>query len=308
MSTEIKDSEVVPSETPKKPKSKGNGKPVEDAAIVPRGDVDMLMVEAVRSGNVEVMAQVMEIRRELKAEAAKEAFFDSFAAFQAECPVIKKTKWVKSSAGSPLYSYAPLDSIVKQVGGLISKHGFSYTIKAKMEPASDFDPFGRVLAACRVQHIAGHTEESYFSIGIKEGTSFTNSAQQAGASLTYAKRYAFCAAFGIVTEDDDTDGRILPEDARKARQPVSQPRPKPSAQNSAQRANGAPRERVQLEPAEEGEGIDKKVADGIWRAMEHGQISMQDFTKRFPKLTRLGEIRKGDERVVLSWLADPANS
>lgn len=300
--TEIKESEVVAAESPK-----ANGSA--DALMPKGGDVDVLMVEAIRTGNVEVMERVMAIRRELKAEHAKEAFFDAFASFQAECPVIKKTKWVKSNSGTPLYAYAPLDSIVKQVGDLISKHGFSYTIKAKMEPPSDYDPFGRVLAACRVQHIAGHTEESYFSVGIKEGTQFTNSAQQAGTSLTYAKRYAFCAAFGIVTEDDDTDGRISPDDARKARQPVNQPRPKPSAQNSAQRASGAPKERIQLEPAgPDDEAIDANTVLGLSKSMTHGALSMDDFRRRFPKIKELKEVKKSDVRVVLGWLADPASN
>ena len=302
--TEIKESEVVAAESPKKSKQKtGNGKSEhEDTSMIPRGDVDMLMVEAVRSGNVEVMAQVMEIRRELKAEAAKEAFFDSFATFQSECPIIKKNKWVLSQAGNKLYPYAPLDAIVKQVGGLISKHGFSYTIKSGVENPTERDPLGRVFAVCRVQHVAGHTEASPFSIPVKEATPFTNAAQQAGTALTYAKRYAFNDAFGIVTADEDTDGWITPEDARKARPPVKQPQSKPSAQHSAQRGNT---ERVQLEPAAEGEGIDKKIADGIWKAMEYGTLSMGDFTKRFPKLSRLGEIKREDAQVVLNWIANP---
>ena len=297
--------EVVPSETPKKSKPKGNGKPVEDTAIVPRGDVDMLMVEAVRSGNIEVMERVMAIRRELKAEAAKEAFFDAFAEFQAECPIIKKTKWVKSSGGANLYAYAPLEQIIKQAGPFISKHGFSYTIKPSIEAGNDAHPLGRIVANCRVQHSAGHAEESTFMIDVREATNFTNSAQQAGVALTYAKRYALCAAFGIVTAEEDTDGWISPEDARKARQPVSQPRQTPTAQKAAQRANTAQTERVQLEPAGEGEGVDEKIAGGIWKAMEHGALSMEDFKKRFPKLTRLGEIKRGEEWVVLSWIANP---
>jgi hypothetical protein len=278
----------------------------ESEAMVPRGDVDMLMVEAVRSGNIEVMERVMAIRRELKAEAAREAFFDSLAAFQAECPVLKKNKWVLSEAGNKLYAYAPLDSIVKQLGGLISKHGFSYTIKSKIEEPDDHNPLGRVTAVCRVLHSAGHTEESPFTIPIKEATRFTNAAQQAGTARSYAKRYAFCDALGIMTEDEDTDGRISPEDARKARHPVSQPRSTPTAQKAAQRANGAQAERVQLEPAgPDDERIDSNTIKGLTKSMEHASLGMSDFKKRFARLNGLEDVKKGDIRVVLSWIANP---
>lgn len=302
--TETVDPEVVQPEPPKKSKPKGNGKPVEDTAIVPRGDVDMLMVEAVRSGNIEVMERVMAIRRELKAEAAREAFYASFADLQSELPIIKKTKWVKSETGTKLYAYAPLDAIIKQCGGIIAKHGFSYSIRPMFEDPSESYPLGRVGALCRVFHVAGHVEESPFWIPVKEATRFTNTAQQSGTALTYSKRYSFCPAFGIVTEDDDTDG-IIPNEARKGREPVKQPQSTPTAQKAAQKANTAQPERVQLEPAGEGEGIDEKMADGIWQAMKHGTLTMTEFTRRFPKLSRLGEIKESDKRVVLDWIANP---
>lgn len=268
----------------------------------------MLMVEAVRSGNIEVMERVMAIRRELKAEAAREAFFDAFAEFQSECPIIKKTKWVKSSTGANLYAYAPLEQIIKQAGPFISKHGFSYTIKPSIEAGDDAHPLGRIVANCRVQHSAGHAEESVFMIDVREATNFTNSAQQAGVALTYAKRYALCAAFGIVTAEDDTDGWISPEDARKARQPVSQPRSTPSAQKAAQRASGAQAvgNKPVIEPAGEGEAtLDANTIGGLTKAMERATLGMGDFKKRFPALNGLEQVKQSDARVILNWIANP---
>lgn len=144
-------------------------------------------------------------------------------------------------------------------------------------------------------------------------------ADAANAVLKRAKKRAqvdFCltamAASDIFTQDveDLPDGYLNDNDRRsesgsKARQPVSQPRPTPTAQKAAQRSNTAQTERVQLEPAAEGFGIDEHTADGIWKAMKHGGLGMNDFTKRFPKLTRLGEIKDSDKRVVLDWIANP---
>lgn len=300
--------EVIQPETPKKSKPKGNGKPVEETAMVPRGDVDMLMVEAVRSGNIEVMERVMAIRRELKAEAAREAFFSAFAAFRSECPVIPRTKpvWNKEHTRI-MYHYAPLDQIEKVAGPIIARYGLSYSFKAHIEKPVDKEAESDLVMECHVQHEAGHVEVSPFRLPISGD--YMNKNQQRGNTNSYAKRYSFCNAFGIMTEDEDDDAsdshRISPEDARKARQPVRQPQSKPSAQNATQRATTAQTERVQLEPAGENEGIDEKMAEGIWKSMQHGTLSMDDFKKRFPKLTRLGEIKRGDERVVLSWLANP---
>lgn len=298
--------DVVPSETPKKGK-KGNGKPVEETAMVPRGDVDMLMVEAVRSGNIEVMERVMAIRRELKAEAAKEAFFSAFAAFRSECPVIPRTKPVWNSAGTKImYHYAPLDQIEKVVGPIIARYGLSYSFKAHIERPVEKDAEPDLVMECHVQHEAGHTEVSPFRLPISG--EYMNRNQQRGNTNSYAKRYSFCNAFGIMTEDEDDDGqtRISPNDARKARQPVNQPRPKPSAQNSSQRANGAPGERVQLEPAgPDDERIDAGTIKGLTKSMEHGALGMSDFKARFPKLNGLEEVKKSDIRVILSWIANP---
>lgn len=300
--------EVVGPEPTKKSK-KGNGKPAaEDTAMVPRGDVDMLMVEAVRSGNIEVMERVMAIRRELKAEAAREAFFAAMAAFRSECPVIKRTKpvWNKEHTRI-MYHYAPLDQIEKVVGPIIARYGLSYSFKAHIERSVDKDIEQDLVMDCHVQHESGHVEISPFRLPISGD--YMNKNQQRGNTNSYAKRYSFCNAFGIMSEDDDDDhGRISPEDARKARQPVRQPQPTPSAQKATQKANAPQAERAQLEPAAEGEGIDEKIAGGIWRAMEHGTLSLEDFKKRFPKLTRLGEIKKGQEKVVLSWIANPAEN
>ena len=302
--------DVVPSETPKKVKQKGNGKPVEDTAMVPRGDVDMLMVEAVRSGNLEVMERVMAIRRELKAEAASEAFFSAMAAFRSECPVIKRTKpvWNKEHTRI-MYHYAPLDQIEKVVGPIIARYGLSYSFKAHIERPVDKEQEPDLVMECYVHHEAGHCEISPFRLPISGD--YMNKNQQRGNTNSYAKRYAFCNAFGIMTEDEDDDhGRISPEDARKARQPVSQPRPTPTAQKAAQRANGAQGERVQLEPAgPDDEKVDAGTIKGLTKSMEHGALGMSDFKKRFPKLANgLEDLKKSDIRTVLSWIANPVEN
>lgn len=148
----------------------------------------------------EVMEKFMNLYDRWEAKKAKKEFDLAMAAFQGECPVINKGKSVMNKpekGGGLRYRYAPLDVIVKQVGKIISAHGLSYTINATIANNA-------VTAAVIVTHESGHSQESSFTAPI-DADSFMNVAQKYGASLTYAKRYAFCNAFGILTGDDDTD-------------------------------------------------------------------------------------------------------
>lgn len=319
--------EVVAPETPetgKKSRSRNGAKPEvmgtlvevapKDLVIEPRRegvDINNLMVHAVQTGNIDTMERVMAIRRELKAEAAKEAFFTALSAFQSECPVIKKSK----QGGGGKYWYAPLDVILKMAGPVITRHGLSFKIVTRVEDSPEKGKPSVIFATCHVYHELGHSESSEFSVPVDP--SFVNvlkmNEPQAFASAsTYAKRYAFCNAFGILTGESDDDGqsagRYTPNEARAARAPVTQPRETPTAQKAAaQKANGSTK-RVDLEPAGEGEAIDANTIKGLSAAMEHAKLGQQEFQKRFPALAGLEQVKKTDSRVVMSWIASPSEN
>jgi hypothetical protein len=151
-----------------------------------------------KGASVETLERLMTIRRELKAEAAKEAFERSMAAFQAECPTIAKTKQVMNKDNKTVrYCYAPLEVIIEQVKAILQKHGFNYTLDAKVEGTW-------VEAICQSTHSMGHSKTSSFKVPIDQN-SFMAEAQKFASALTFCKRYAFCNAFGILTGDDDDD-------------------------------------------------------------------------------------------------------
>lgn len=172
--------------------------------VIPQqGSAEILIAQAIQKGlPVETMERLLAMRRELKAEWAKEQFNKAMAAFQGECPIIEKVKKVdftsKRTGQRTNYSYAPLDVIVKQAGPYIAKNGFSYTITTKVFPE-------KIEAVVHVNHIDGHSQESGFEINIDK-EAYMNTAQKSGSAMTYAKRYAFCNAFGILTGDEDDDG------------------------------------------------------------------------------------------------------
>jgi hypothetical protein len=191
--------------------------------IDPQPSVEAMITLAIERGaTVETLERLMAIRREVRAEQAKAAYDRAMAAFQAECPIIEKTKAVSTNSGKVAYKYAPIESIVAQVKGLLQKHGFSYSTKMELHDKG-------VKSTVRVTHEAGHSEESPMEVPFGEKTQIMSQSQVAAAATTFAKRYAFTNAFGILTGDEDIDGHT---DSVKAPVPPAKEPEKPATKAS----------------------------------------------------------------------------
>lgn len=159
---------------------------------------ETLMAQAVQNGaSVETLEKLIALQERVNAHKARAEFVNAMAAFQAECPMIKKTKPVKNKSGQIVYYYAPIDAIISQVSKTIARHNLAYTFDIK---SSD----GELTATCTVTHVAGHSEHFEFKVPIGQ-ESYMTEVQKFGARATFAKRNAFCNAFGIATGDEDTD-------------------------------------------------------------------------------------------------------
>lgn len=157
---------------------------------------DLLALAVQKGADVATLERLMVVRTQLKAEAAKEAYFAALAAFQAECPVIAKKNAVAIPGGAN-YKYAPLEYIVRKVQPLLEKHGFSHQEDSEITE-------GWVTAVVTVTHRAGHAETKRFKVP-SETKAGMSPQQKYGAAMTFATRYAFCAALGIRTGEQDTD-------------------------------------------------------------------------------------------------------
>ena len=180
-----------------------------EIVVLKKGDetneVGSFITLAIEKGlPVETMEKLFALREKAKAEIAKEGFTRAMADFQNDCPIIEKKKIVTGKDGSLRYKYAPLDSIVEQVKKPLSNNGLSYKFDTV-----DLGAFLNVI--CVVTHILGHSQVSEFRIPVGV-ESYMTDAQKYGARVTFAKRYAFCNALGILTGDEDTDDA---EDAGK---------------------------------------------------------------------------------------------
>jgi len=240
-STEI---EVVPNQS-----NESNSIIPQDKQIV-NFNAETLISQAIdKNVPVETMEKLLAMRRELKAEWAKGQFDKAMAAFQAECPTIVKTKVVHTKSGALAYKYAPIESIVEQVKPYLQRNGFSYSTTMQVLPAG-------VKVACKVTHTDGHNEITEMEVPLGERTQIMSASQVTAAASTFAKRYAFCNAFGILTGDEDNDGANLPKET----------------ESPAQTPNFAPRkpynyqEQIKPQPSEHYLPLSARIAEATTEA------------------------------------------
>lgn len=173
--------------------------------------IEGFISQAIKSNvPIETLERLLAMRDKIKAEKAKEAFDTAMALFQGECPIIEKNKHVSANSGKVAYSYAPIETIVEQVKDLLQKHGFSYAIKTETGDT-------KVKSTCIAKHKAGHSEPSSMEVPLGTKTGIMSDTQVVAAASTFAKRYAFCNAFGIMTGDEDIDA----VEVKEAPKPIS---------------------------------------------------------------------------------------
>ena len=182
----------------------GNSTTVQKEKTLMSVNPESLISQAIQKNvPIETMERLLAMRRELKEEWAREEYFKALSIFQQACPSIPKKKEVHDGNGKLRYKYAPLDVIVETIKTSERINGFSHTIQTRQEKDC-------VTAICTIHHKAGHSESSEFTIPI-DPKAYMNAAQKVASALTYAKRYAFNNAFGIMTTDEDNDANSLDE-------------------------------------------------------------------------------------------------
>lgn len=157
---------------------------------------------------------------EYNPEAVWEATRDpAFAAalfqLQADLPRIPRT--AQGQVGTREYKYPPYDKILAKVRPVLVKHRFVWNTRPTLTVINDQVRF--VLAYALTHLPTGGKDAGYFPLA--EGA-----AQQQGAQISFAKRYALGAVLDleIVGEDDD---------ARPERDHVDEPRPRAEANGRA---------------------------------------------------------------------------
>lgn len=123
-----------------------------------------------------------------KSEGLKE-LGAALAKAQADFPAIPRNRevTVRSDKGNYKFRYAPFEDILRATKPVLARHGLAY---------SQGEQDGVLQTV--IIHASGEWLQHASKINPGSG-----SAQAYGSALTYARRYGFCAAFGIQADDDD---------------------------------------------------------------------------------------------------------
>jgi hypothetical protein len=141
----------------------------------------------------EDLQALLAARREWEADEAKKAYNHALADFQREAPIVEKADDAHGK------KYAALDRIWRTVRPLLTEKGLSVTWHE-----TSIDVENKVCSiAGELAHRDGHSVILKRDVPMPDIIRGQNAAQQAGSAETYGKRYALCAALGIVTGEDD---------------------------------------------------------------------------------------------------------
>lgn len=159
--------------------------------------------------------EVLSLRREVRQESAKLAYYEALVGLQADMPSIAKSKVVMNRDGrTERYRYAPLAEINRAMRPAWQKWGFAVTF-------SSAEQDGQILVRGIATHREGHSESSEMR-SKPLADQYMSEPQRMIATKSYLMRAITCDLFGIVAEDD-IDGGSPPtaptasiEDAREA--------------------------------------------------------------------------------------------
>ena len=156
----------------------------------------------------------------------------ALAAFQSEMPTVAKTKTAvvpTRGGGEYSYSYADLADVVEAAAPKLVSHGLAVS----QDP--DFDGQHDLLTTTLL-HSSGQWKASTMRLPVTKPD-----AQGLGSAITYGRRYAYCAALGIVAEEDD-DGAAAVRSAPRKSSGRRQPAPPKPAEGEPRRGPLTPEE------------------------------------------------------------------
>ena len=165
----------------------------EETQITAPGDTRLALLQQALTDpaiDADKLDKLLAVQERWQEGEAKRAYAASLAAFQGDCPIVEKGDKAYDSA------YAALDRIWRTVKPLMKLHGLFVTW-GKCSVAQ-----GVATIVGQLGHRDGHMTQIEQSVPIPNKGS-ANDAQKVGSAQTYAKRYALCAALGIVTGEDD---------------------------------------------------------------------------------------------------------
>lgn len=175
--------------------------------------LDIIQQAIASKQDVETLRGLFELQRDFMKTQAEQAFNAAMARLQAKLPQIDKYGRGKNSR------YAKLEDIDTIIRPLLAEEGFSFSF----DEESHSDKSMTFLA--KLSHKQGHSELKRLTLPIdasatnQTGKSIRPAIQDAGSTVSYARRYLISMHLNLITRDEDTDGEdnrvISQEQARE---------------------------------------------------------------------------------------------
>lgn len=152
------------------------------------------------------LRELLAVKKEWDAEAARRAYTAAMAAFKSEPLKIFKTKDVNIPGGAK-FKHATLADVCDGVVANLGKHGLSHSWVPKQLENN------WVEITCVMTHEAGHSER--FTLrGPPDDSGKKSVIQQIASTKTLLERYTLTAAVGLGASDmEDADDRSAPKAA-----------------------------------------------------------------------------------------------
>jgi hypothetical protein len=151
--------------------------------------------------DVDKLRMLIDLQRTILADDARMQFTRAMAAAQAEMqPVLRDAP--NSATNSRYARYETIDAVIRPI---YSRHGFALEFSEADGAAN-----GNRRITCEVSHVAGHIKTRWLdaptdTMGAR-GNANKTELHGLGSTLSYLRRYLLCAAFNIVTANEDNDG------------------------------------------------------------------------------------------------------
>lgn len=179
-----------------------------------------VIARAVRDPSVDIdkMERLFAMQERVQAQQAKIAFTQAKIAMREELPVIDmRGRIVIRDKNDPdkiiqETPFARFEDIHAAVMLILTANGFDLSFK------NGLGPDGKVRVTTILDHVAGHSEETYFDLP-HDSSGSKNAVQAVGSSTSYAKRYGVLSILNIrVAGEDDDATTAIPTQAISVKQ------------------------------------------------------------------------------------------
>lgn len=173
--------------------------------------MSMMLAAQKQGASLADIREMMAIQREWKANEARDAFRQDFAAFRGENIIIPKSKSVdRGKAGS--FMQAEYDEVCRRLSPALSRHGFGFRHDQRFDSrkwttdGAESD-IAWVYVTCHLEHRLGHSEKLELE-GPPGDLSANTPVQNMQATASYLKRQSLLAITGTATGGEDDENAL----------------------------------------------------------------------------------------------------